>query len=190
MDCSHHSSSSALRQKNEILRKINCFFVDECIVLTLHLSVLQQVECLLIVPAEYRAVSTLKVPEELEQSQHPISGNSRRVVLGDRFHSATNPHKSPLCLFHNIDLCAQGNAIKTSYQESENFRKNMRRLRSSTLQGFGIHFCYNYLMDFYQNEAIVKQQINKISKHLKEGQQIVRDRYHRFCVIDVVNFVS
>lgn len=85
-----------------------------------------QVDCPYIVPAEYRVVSALKSPEELEYLQHPVSGSSRRVVLGDRFHSATNPHKSPLCLFHNIDLCAQGNVIKTSYQESENFRKNMR----------------------------------------------------------------
>lgn len=174
---------------------INYLFFDRnlfniYILLTLNVSFFQQVECPQIVPAEYRAVSALKVPEELEQTEHPISEFSRRFVLGDRFHSSTDPHKSPLCLFHNIDLCAQGNAIKTSYQESENFRKNMRRLRSSTLQGFGTHFCYNYLMDFYQNEAIVKQQITKISKHLKEGQQIVRDRYHRFCVINVVKSAS
>ena len=140
-----------------------------------------------IVPAEYRVVSAPKPPEEIEHLQHPISGNSRRFFLGDRFHTSNKPHKSPLCLFHNIDLCAQGNTIKTSDQESKNFRKNMRRMRSSTLQGFGLHFCCNYLMDFYQNEAIVKQQVNKISKHLKEGQQIVRDRYHRLSVVKAVN---
>ena len=99
---------------------INYLFFDrnlfnKYILLTLNVSFFQQVECPQIVPAEYRAVSALKVPEELEQTEHPISGFSRRFVLGDRFHSSTDPHKSPLCLFHNIDLCAQGNAIKTSY---------------------------------------------------------------------------
>lgn len=178
------------KSENKYINGYYCFIVDEYYYINMTFIPFQQVDCPLIVPAEYRAVPTLKVTEKLQECQHPISGNSRRFVLGDRFHSATNPHKSPLCLFHNIDLCAQGNAMKTSYQESENFRKNMRRLRSSMLQGFGVHFCYNYLMDFYQNEAIVKQQSNKISKHLKEGQQIVRDRYHRFCVVDVVNYAS
>ena len=45
-------------------------------------------ECPRIVPAEYHAVSALKVPE-LEQSQHPISGNYRRFVSRERFQSAT-----------------------------------------------------------------------------------------------------
>lgn len=78
----------------------------------------------------------------------------------------------------------QSNTIKTSYQESENNRTNMKRLRSSTLQGFGLHFCFNYLMDFYQNEAIVKQQQHKLSQHLQEGQKLVQDKYHRFAIVD------
>ena len=52
-------------------------------------------ECPRIVPAEYHAVSALKVPE-LEQSQHPISGNYRRFVSRDRFQSATNLISSSL----------------------------------------------------------------------------------------------
>ena len=85
--------------------------------------------------------------------------------------------KSPLCLFHNIDLCAQNNAIKTSYQESENFHKNLKQ-QSATMQAFGFHFYYNFLMDFYQNEEIVKKQERNLAKHLKEGPQIIRDKYH------------
>lgn len=119
---------------------------------------LQNVDCPMIVPTEYQSSSFLKDPEELGNLEHPVSGSSRRFVLGDRFHNTSKPHKSPLCLFHDIDLCMQSNTIKTSYQELENNRKNMKRLRSSTLQGFGLHFCFNYLMDFYQNEAIMKQQ--------------------------------
>lgn len=151
----------------------------------------QRVECPMIVPAEYRAVSSLKVPEELEQSQHPTSGNSRRFVLGDRFHSATNPPQITSACFRTSTCVPKEMLSKLATKNLKIFRKNMRGLRSSTLQGFGIHFCSNYLMDFYQNEAIVKQQqITKISKHLKEGQQVVRDRYHRLCVIAVVNSVS
>ena len=99
----------------------------------------------MIVPTEYQSSSFLKDPEELGNLEHPVSGSSRRFVLGDRFHNTSKPHKSPLCLFHDIDLCMQSNTIKTSYQELENNHKNMKRLRSSTLQGFGLHFCFNYL---------------------------------------------
>ena len=66
-----------------------------------------------------------------------------RYVLGDRFHVANNPHKSPLCWYHDINLLQQSNTIKTSYQESENNRENVWRLRSSCMQNFSSHF-YNY----------------------------------------------
>lgn len=139
----------------------------------------------MIVPAEYRSGSTrVQKPEELDSHVHPVSGSKRRFVLGDRFHNSTNPHKSPLCLFHDIDLCAQGATISTSYQEAENSRKNVKCLSSATLQGFGLHFCYNVLMDFYQNEDMVKQQRHRLGKQLKEGQCIVRDDYHRFAIVD------
>ena len=39
-------------------------------------------------------------------------------------------------------------------------------------------------MDYYQNEAIVMQQECRLSKQLKEGQQLVRDKYHRFTVVN------
>ncbi len=52
--------------------------------------------------------------------KHPLTGNSRRYVLGDRFHNVSNPHKSPLCEYHDINLLLQTNTIKTSYQECEN----------------------------------------------------------------------
>ena len=144
----------------------------------------QEVDCPFIVPAEYRSSYFPEVSDDLGEMEHPVSRCSQRFILGDRFHNSTKPHKSPLCLFHNIDLCKQSTTIKTSYQESENFRKNMKRLRSSTLQGFGLHFCFNFLMDYYQNEAIVMQQECRLSKQLKEGQQLVRDKYHRFTVVN------
>lgn len=116
---------------------------------------------------------------------HPVSGSARRYVLGDRFHSASNPHKSPLCNYHDINLCAQANTIKTSYQESENHRKNNKRLRSSCVQGFGTHFLYNLLMDFYQNEMIISKQLETLRKGLPSGFQIVRDKYMRFVYVPI-----
>lgn len=85
---------------------------------------------------------------------HPLVDTNRHFVLGDRFHSAADPHKSHLCKYHNVDLCLQANTIKTSTVESQNYRKNQRRLRSSTLHNFETHVSFNYLMDFYQNAEV------------------------------------
>lgn len=113
-----------------------------------------------IVPAEFKPVSVdVQVEETEDKWVHPITGSSQRYILGDRFHSTTNPHKSPLCNFHDINLCLQANALKTSYQEAENNRKNKKRLQSACVQGFGTHFLFNFLMDFYQNEMIVHKQL-------------------------------
>ena len=113
----------------------------------------------------------------------PITGSSWRYILGDRFHSTTNPHKSPLCSFHDIILCLQANALKTSYQEVENNRKNKKRLQSAGVQGFGTHFLYNFLMDFYKNEMIIHKQLLNLKKRLPEGFQVKRDKYVRFIII-------
>lgn len=133
--------------------------------------------------AEYRDKDKEMVQSD-DANVHPLTGTSRRYVLGDRFHNANNPHKSPLCLYHNIDLLAQSNSIKTSYQESENNRKNVRRLRSSCMQNFSTHFFYNYLMDFYQNEEIVKKQRALVSQNIQPGQKISRNIYMQFVVED------
>ena len=99
-----------------------------------------------IVPTEYRPANVALVnPESVPDLDHPISGR-RRYIVGDRFHASTDPHKSPLCAYHDIKLCEQERSIKTSYQESENHRKNFLRLRSSTMQSFSVRFLYNYLM--------------------------------------------
>ena len=111
---------------------------------------------------------------------HPLSGDCRRYILGDRFHSASNPHKSQLCAFHDINLCLQASSVKTSYQESENNRKNIRRLRSACVQGLGVHFLYNYLMDYYQNEQIVRRQVALLKQNSQGNCDIVRDEFMRF----------
>ena len=111
-------------------------------------------------------------------------------MVQDRFHASSKPHKSPLYLFHNIDLCPQANCVATSTQESENARKNQRRLRSTCAQNFGLHFLFNFLMDFYQNQAIVKAQNNSLQSHLKCGQKISRDRFHRFAIVSDINDYS
>ncbi len=115
-----------------------------------------------------------------EELIHPISMKQRRYVLGDRFHTSSKPHKSPLCLYHDVDNCSQANSVKTSYQEAENSRKNRQRLRSACNQNFHTHFFYNYLMDYYQNEKIVLKQRNEIEKNTKKRP--TRDAYMRFVV--------
>ena len=112
-----------------------------------------------------------------------MSGSRQHFILGDRFHSSTNPHKSPLCAFHNIDLCQQANSITTSTQESENNRKNVKRLRSTCQQSFEVHYMYNFLMDFYQNEAIVKDQKCHIQKNMLPGETVERNEYGRFVIL-------
>jgi hypothetical protein len=131
-----------------------------------------------IVPVEFREDDlVVATPKEVEKRHHPISGK-RRYVVGDRFHAKAEPHKSPLCAYHDINLCEQGNTIKTSYQESENHRKNFLRLRSSTMQSFPVHFIYNFLMDYYHNEQIVEWQISELQKTINGNQTVTRDAYH------------
>ena len=137
----------------------------------------------LLTTAEYRE-KDINIFQSDDTMVHPLTGSSRRYVLGDRFHTASNPHKSLLCEYHNINLLAQSNSIKTSYQESENNRKNVRRLRSSCMQNFSTHFFYNYLMDFYQNMEIVKGQYDIVSKELKTGQRMCRNAYMQFVIKD------
>jgi hypothetical protein len=91
-----------------------------------------------------------------------------------------NPHKSPLCQFHDINLCAQANSITTSVQECQNNSKNVRRLRSSCQQNFGTHIFFNYLMDYYQNEQIVQSQKINLCKDKKDNEVLVRDELLRF----------
>ncbi|XP_028418841.1 HMG domain-containing protein 3-like [Dendronephthya gigantea] len=134
--------------------------------------------------AEYRSEATEATCYDDGTFKHPITGNARRYVLGDRFHNSANPHKSPLCDYHDINLLLQSNTIKTSYQECENNRKNIRRLRSSCVQEFGTHFFYNYLMDYFQNEDIVKKQRQLAAANLKPNQELKRDRFQRFVVIN------
>ena len=137
-------------------------------------------------PTEFRTgkvdESVLRSNCTVDSSVHPVTGSSRRYVVGDRFHTSSNPHKSPLCCFHDINLCAQKDAIKTSYQECQNNSKNVKRLRSSTMQSFPVHFMYNFLMDYYHNEMIVQKQKSHLKKFLKETQVLTRDSYHRFTV--------
>ena len=90
----------------------------------------------------------------------------------DRMHfQKGSSHKTDLCQYQYLDLCQQWNTIKSSYQESENKRKNKKRLQSSTMQKFSTHFIYNMLMDFYQNEEIVHKQKKSLLGILKGGLQ-------------------
>ena len=37
----------------------------------------------------------LKSPNELGIEEHPSTGNSKKYIVGDRFHEAKYPHKDP-----------------------------------------------------------------------------------------------
>jgi len=117
--------------------------------------------------------------------QHPLTQSTQQYVVGDWFHTSANPHKSQLCEFHNINLCLQRDTIKTSYQECQNNSKNLKRLRSATMQSFPVYFVYNFLMDFYHNEEIVdRQRKHLLSSSLTNSQALRRDELHRFIVVN------
>ncbi|KAJ7385981.1 hypothetical protein OS493_012314 [Desmophyllum pertusum] len=80
------------------------------------------------------------------------------------------------------NLCLQSNTITTSMVESENNRKNIRRLRSACVQNFESISCI-YLMDFYQNEQIVHSQLSYLKKHFQGTGEIVRDKFMRFTFV-------
>ena len=86
-------------------------------------------------------------------------------------------YKSPLCEYDNINLCPQANVFGASFQEAKNHQKNKKRFRSACLQGFGVHFLYNFLMDFYDNKEIVMKHKKLFSQG---GKEIRRDVYERF----------
>uniref|UniRef100_A0A7M5UYH7 HMG domain-containing protein n=2 Tax=Clytia hemisphaerica TaxID=252671 RepID=A0A7M5UYH7_9CNID len=137
-----------------------------------------------IVPIEFRDVAPIPMNPK-NSNVHPITYKERRYVAGDRFHTGTNPHKSPLCEYHNVNLAQQGNTLKTSYQESMNNKKNKLRNRTSCTQGFLHHFYYNYLMNFYENEEIVSKQRRNLENMVSNTGKIVkRDEYSRFVVAE------
>jgi hypothetical protein len=51
------------------------------------------------------------------------------------------------------------------------------------MQSFPVHFLYNFLMDFYHNEAIVEKQRYNIQRNMKVGQSLDRDCFERFVVL-------
>lgn len=136
-----------------------------------------------IVPLEYSDGSNIRKHSSVVARSHPLIDTTKHFVLGDWFHASTNPHQSHLCKFHDLDLCLQANTIKTSIQESQNNRKNQRRLRSSTVQNFETHVTFNYLMDFYQNEEVVDRQQKILKQRLSEGQHLTRDNCLRFKIV-------
>lgn len=119
----------------------------------------------------------------LSEWEHPTTGSKIRYIVGDRFHTSSNPQKSELCVYHDISLLEQGTCIGTNYQESLNHLKN-KRLQSSTVQGFFVHFLYNYLMDYYGNERVVLKQRKELEARLQQNQVIRRDKFQRFVIVE------
>merc|ERR1712179_360483 len=109
--------------------------------------------------------SHLPAMAELGKFEHPKTGDCDKYFVGDRFHNAQFPHKSPLCEFHDIDLVEELKAAKTSGQESLNNSRNQKRLRSTCTQRAETHIFYNaVIMDRAHNRQIVKTQLANVGK--------------------------
>ena len=119
----------------------------------------------------------------LGRFQHPVNKSSNHYILGDRFHNMVSPHKSPLCLYHDVNLGNGSNTLKTSVQESQNYWKNARRLRSAGQQQLEVHIAFNFLMDFHQNEEIVQRQLTNLEKGIRDGQKVTRNKWLRFVIM-------
>ena len=120
-----------------------------------------------IVPLEFRDKSIqLPRPDELIRYQHPITMTTRHFILSDPFHIMSNPQKSPLCVFHDIDKCRQGITIKTSYQETENSRKNYCHW-SAYEQSFVTHFFFTIKM-----KQVFKGKDNSWSQSCKKERKL------------------
>jgi hypothetical protein len=50
------------------------------------------------------------------------------------------------------------------------------------MQSFEVHIAYNFLMDYYQNEEIVRRQKKIIERSLVNGEKLVRDSNLRFII--------
>ena len=50
------------------------------------------------------------------------------------------------------------------------------------MQSFEVHMAYNFLMDYYQNEEIVRHQKQMLEKTLRDDEKI-RDKFLRFCIM-------
>ncbi|XP_066919083.1 HMG domain-containing protein 3-like isoform X1 [Clytia hemisphaerica] len=133
-----------------------------------------------LVPSEFKTEG--EKYDGCKEFEHPVTRTKQRYVCGDRFHARSKPHKSPLCSFHDIELCQQGCGITTSHQESMNNKKNNLRNRSSCSQNIATHIFYNYLMNFYENELVVMQQQQDLKR--KSGKSIQRDELMRFVISD------
>jgi len=51
------------------------------------------------------------------------------------------------------------------------------------MQSFEVHMAYNFLMDFYQNEEIVRRQKQMLEKTLRNEEEITRDKFLHFCIM-------
>ena len=51
------------------------------------------------------------------------------------------------------------------------------------MQSFPVHFMYNFLMDYYHNETIVKKQKSNLEKILTGNQEVKRDLFKRFVIV-------
>ena len=105
-------------------------------------------------------------PRDLKPDEHPLTQSTQKYFVGDRFHNTKYPHKSPLCGFHDINLCPQLVYAKTSGQENLNNIRNRNRLQTACTQSLPTHIFYNLIMDRAANRDIVENQARDLDKNL------------------------
>ena len=102
-----------------------------------------------IVPAEYRDVSKPLQTSD-NRNAHPLTGSERRYVLGDRFHNSSNPHKSHLCQFHDINLssvmCVENQLSRVRKSQKE-YPQAAKLLCSRLWNSFLLQLPYGFLSE-------------------------------------------
>ena len=128
-----------------------------------------------------------ELQEKLAALNHHTHIPTQELPGGLSFKIAFMHQKNPISLLCASSMMSTSVSRQTASlpaaRSLKTREKNQRRLRSTCAQNFGLHFLYNYLMDYYQNKAIVKAQYNSLKPYLKPGQSISRDKFHRFIII-------
>ena len=81
--------------------------------------------------------------------KHPDSDNLNRYILGTRFQtkSGHKGHTRDTCAFHDLDLCVQGEHIKSMTQEGMQLVRKFRSIQQDKLRKAFKIFTRKYLHD-------------------------------------------
>ena len=90
---------------------------------------------------------------------HPDSDTRNRYVMGTRLQgNLQKSHKLKTCRYHNIDLAANCEDVKTMTQESMQNVRRHRTIQADKLRSIECSFLANILIDFKHNEKKTRKQ--------------------------------